>query len=71
MFARYEKILDDNNQHLFFKWAYPQIETCLFVDMHNRGCFKHLYSGFSWAVARAMLLHSGTFCMMEFLNKHF
>ncbi len=32
------------------------------------GGLKHFYSGFSFAIARAILLHSGTFCMMEILN---
>jgi solute carrier family 25 carnitine/acylcarnitine transporter 20/29 len=41
------------------------------LDLYRAGGLRHFYSGFSWAVARAMLLHSGTFCMMEFLNKHF
>jgi solute carrier family 25 carnitine/acylcarnitine transporter 20/29 len=30
---------------------------------------KHFYSGFSFAIIRAIFLHSGTFCMMEILNK--
>ena len=30
---------------------------------------RHFYSGFSIAIARAFLLHSGTFSMMEILNK--
>lgn len=29
-----------------------------------------LYKGFSWALYRAVLLHSGTFAMMEFLTSH-
>jgi solute carrier family 25 carnitine/acylcarnitine transporter 20/29 len=36
---------------------------------YNSGGLKQFYSGFSFAVARAILLHSGTFCMMEILNK--
>jgi hypothetical protein len=40
-------------------------------DIYIKGGLRHFYSGFSWAVARAMLLHSGTFCMMEILNKKF
>jgi hypothetical protein len=31
---------------------------------------KHFYSGFSLAIARAILLHSGTFCMMEIFNRN-
>lgn len=38
-------------------------------DIYTKGGLRYFYSGFSWAVARAMLLHSGTFCMMEFLSK--
>lgn len=30
--------------------------------------FTHFYKGFSWAAGRAIILHSGTFCMMEALN---
>lgn len=32
------------------------------------GGLKHFYSGFSFAILRAILLHSGTFCMMEILE---
>ena len=37
----------------------------------NKGVFelcKYFYKGFSFAAGRAILLHSGTFCMMEILN---
>jgi len=37
-------------------------------EIYAKGGLKHFYSGFSWAVGRAILLHSGTFCMMEILN---
>ncbi len=37
---------------------------------YNNGGFRQFYNGFSFAVARAILLHSGTFCTMEILNKH-
>ena len=36
---------------------------------YSTGGFKQFYSGFSFAVARAILLHSGTFCMMELLSQ--
>jgi solute carrier family 25 carnitine/acylcarnitine transporter 20/29 len=36
---------------------------------YNDGGFKQFYKGFSFAVLRAILLHSGTFSMMEILNK--
>ena len=39
-------------------------------DIYSKGGLRYFYSGFSWAVARAMLLHSGTFCMMEILNRN-
>jgi solute carrier family 25 (mitochondrial carnitine/acylcarnitine transporter), member 20/29 len=42
--------------------------TSVMKEIYAKGGIKHFYSGFSWAVARAMLLHSGTFCMMEVLN---
>lgn len=37
-------------------------------NMYNNYGLTYFYKGFSWAAARAVLLHSGTFCMMEFLN---
>ena len=37
-------------------------------SIYANGGLKQFYSGFTWAVARASLLHSGTFCMMEYLN---
>jgi solute carrier family 25 carnitine/acylcarnitine transporter 20/29 len=37
-------------------------------EIYAKGGIKYFYSGFNWAVCRAMLLHSGTFCMMEILN---
>jgi len=36
--------------------------------IYKNGGIKHFYSGFGWAAARAVLLHSGTFCMMEYLS---
>ncbi len=33
------------------------------------GGFKQFYNGFSFAIARAILLHSGTFCTMEILTQ--
>jgi solute carrier family 25 carnitine/acylcarnitine transporter 20/29 len=38
-------------------------------SIYRTGGFKQFYKGFSFAVARAILLHSGTFCTMEFLSK--
>ncbi len=38
--------------------------------IYNSGGLKQFYNGFSWAAGRAMLLHSGTFCMMEYLNEY-
>jgi hypothetical protein len=37
---------------------------------YQNGGLRQFYSGFSMAIARAVLLHSGTFCMMEILNKN-
>lgn len=37
---------------------------------YKTGGFKQFYNGFSFAVYRAILLHSGTFCTMEILNKY-
>jgi solute carrier family 25 carnitine/acylcarnitine transporter 20/29 len=37
-------------------------------DLYNDGGLRNIYRGFSWAAYRAVLLHSGTFGMMEILN---
>jgi hypothetical protein len=42
----------------------------LIKSTYNNGGLRQFYSGFSMAIARAVLLHSGTFCMMEILNKN-
>ena len=41
----------------------------LIKTIYCNGGLKHFYKGFSFAVGRAILLHSGTFCTMEILNK--
>lgn len=41
----------------------------LIKNTYQNGGLRQFYSGFSMAIARAVLLHSGTFCMMEILNK--
>jgi len=41
----------------------------LIKTTYQNGGLRQFYSGFSMAIARAILLHSGTFCMMEILNK--
>jgi solute carrier family 25 carnitine/acylcarnitine transporter 20/29 len=40
----------------------------LIKETYKIGGIKQFYSGFTWAIYRAILLHSGTFCMMEILN---
>jgi len=40
----------------------------LIKKTYEVGGLKHFYSGFSFAIGRAILLHSGTFCMMEILD---
>ena len=40
----------------------------LIQDTYKAGGVRQFYVGFSWAIYRAVLLHSGTFCMMEILN---
>lgn len=60
---RIKTILQSNNSNQGF--------TNVMKDIYSKGGMRYFYSGFSWAVARAMLLHSGTFCMMEFLTKYF
>jgi len=44
--------------------------TELIKTTYQNGGVRQFYSGFSLAIARAVLLHSGTFCMMEILNKN-
>jgi hypothetical protein len=41
----------------------------LIQNTYKAGGLKQFYNGFSFAVARAILLHSGTFCMMEILSR--
>lgn len=41
----------------------------IIYNTYRNGGLRQFYSGFSFAVGRAILLHSGTFCMMEILNK--
>ena len=63
-------------------FIYPQdrIKTIIQTNNNNSikeiinttyklGGLRHFYSGFSFALARAILLHSGTFCTMEILSK--
>jgi solute carrier family 25 carnitine/acylcarnitine transporter 20/29 len=38
-------------------------------NIYNTGGLKQFYKGFSFAAARAILLHSGTFCTMEILSQ--
>jgi len=39
-------------------------------NIYKSGGLKTFYNGFIWAVSRATLLHSGTFCMMEYLTNN-
>jgi hypothetical protein len=39
--------------------------------IYNSGGIKEFYRGFSYALLRAILLHSGTFTMMEILSKDY
>jgi solute carrier family 25 carnitine/acylcarnitine transporter 20/29 len=41
--------------------------TNIIKDLYKEGGYKIFYKGFSWAAYRAILLHSGTFGMMEIL----
>ena len=63
-------------------FIYPQdrIKTIIQTNNNNSikeiiyttyklGGLRHFYSGFSFAIMRAILLHSGTFCTMEILSK--
>ena len=40
----------------------------LIKNIYAQGGLRQFYKGFSWAVARASLLHGGTFLMMEVLD---
>lgn len=42
--------------------------TSIIKNMYNTYGLTYFYKGFSWAAGRAVLLHSGTFCIMEYLN---
>ena len=42
--------------------------TSIINSIYKNGGLIQFYKGFSWAAGRAVLLHSGTFCMMEYLN---
>ena len=44
-----------------------QIKTII-NNIYKSGGIKQFYSGFTWALYRATLLHSGTFLMMEYLT---
>ena len=39
-------------------------------NMYKKYGITYFYKGFSWAAGRAVLLHSGTFCMMEILTSN-
>lgn len=41
----------------------------LVVAIYNTGGIRQFYKGFSFAVARAILLHSATFCVFELLTR--
>jgi solute carrier family 25 carnitine/acylcarnitine transporter 20/29 len=56
-------IRDVNNQIVS-----KQTISNIIKSIYNQGGFLQFYRGFSWAVARAVFLHSGTFCMMEILH---
>jgi len=47
----------------------PNIKSII-QKIYSTGGIKQFYKGFSWAVYRAILLHSGTFCAMEILNSN-
>ena len=42
--------------------------THIVKNMYNTYGLTYFYKGFSWAAGRAVLLHSGTFCIMEILS---
>jgi solute carrier family 25 carnitine/acylcarnitine transporter 20/29 len=47
----------------------PSIKSIIH-KIYSNGGLKMFYKGFSWAVYRAILLHSGTFCAMEILSSY-
>jgi solute carrier family 25 carnitine/acylcarnitine transporter 20/29 len=47
------------------------IINTIYTNGGNAKGISHFYTGFGWAAARAVLLHSGTFCMMEYLTHTF
>jgi solute carrier family 25 carnitine/acylcarnitine transporter 20/29 len=60
----------DTNGQVIAKQTIPNIIKSIYNggSGDKGGGITQFYRGFSWAVARAILLHSGTFCMMEILN---
>ena len=52
-------LTNTNKQHTFM---------LVMKDIYAKGGLKYFYNGFSWAIFRATLLHSGTFCIMEILQ---
>jgi solute carrier family 25 carnitine/acylcarnitine transporter 20/29 len=61
---RIKTIIQSNNNNMKI--------TTIINNIYKTGGFKQFYNGFSFAVARAILLHSGTFCTMEILsNKNY
>ena len=61
---RIKTIIQSNNK------SYNDNIIQLIKKTYKDGGLKQFYNGFSFAVCRAILLHSGTFSMMEILNKY-
>jgi hypothetical protein len=59
---RIKTIIQSNNTNINIK--------TIIKNIYNSGGLKQFYNGFSFAVARAILLHSGTFCTMELLSNN-
>jgi solute carrier family 25 carnitine/acylcarnitine transporter 20/29 len=57
---RIKTIIQSNNNNSNY--------STIINNIYKTGGFRQFYNGFTFAVARAILLHSGTFCTIEFLS---
>ena len=64
-------IINENTKTIIFKNSKTNIYNIINNIYNEKGIvngLKYFYIGFTWAAGRAMLLHSGTFFMVETLN---
>ena len=64
-------IVNENTKNIIFKNSKINMYNIINNIYKEKGFangLKYFYTGFNWAAGRAMLLHSGTFFMVETLN---